>query len=111
VINTVSASFVANCKSFEIFMVNIWECIDKITEMVVEATPHMRADLEMWRLRMRKAITDLFELPTGDPLASKFNFPIYTDPAATVHHPQPYGMTDPEHLQFGIQITGTLANG
>jgi len=59
-INLVSVSFVAKCKSSEIFIDNIRERIDKIMEEEEEATPHKPADLETWRLRVRKAFADLF---------------------------------------------------
>jgi hypothetical protein len=81
-INLVSASFVAKRKSSEIFIVNIRERIDKIMQYEEEATRHKPANLETWRLRVRKEFADLFELPTGVLPASKNDFRIDTDPTA-----------------------------
>jgi len=80
-------------------------------EEVEEATPHKLADLETWRLRIRKAFADFFEPPTGVPQATKHDFPIDTDPTAEPPHCQPYHMSDSERLEFETHIAKLLANG
>jgi len=110
-INLVSTSFVAKCKSSEIFIVNIQERIDKIMEEEEEATAHKPADLETWRLCVRKAFPDLFEPPTGLPPASKHHFRIDTDPTAEPPHRKPHRMSDSERLEFETHIAKLLANG
>jgi len=110
-INLVSTFFVTKCKSSEMLIVNIRERIDKIMEEEEEATPHTPADLETWRLCVRKAFADIFEPPTGVPPASKHDFCIATNPTAKPPHRQPYPMSDWERLEFETQIAKLLANG
>jgi hypothetical protein len=106
----VSASFVAKSKSSEIFIVNIRESIDRIMEEQEEPSPQKPANLDTWRLRVRKAFADLFKTPMGVPVASKNNFRINTDPGAKPPDRQPYRMSDSESLEFETQIAQLVAN-
>jgi hypothetical protein len=85
----VSASFVADCKSFEFVIANIWEHIDKVMEEEEEPTLPKPADLETWQLRVKKGFANLFEPATGVPAASRHVFCIDIDPAAKPPHRQP----------------------
>jgi transposase InsO family protein len=93
-----------------LFVIDVRERLDK---MVAECDDPKPADLETWRVRVRKAFADLFEPPKGvpPPASDGSDFRIITDPTARVPHRQPYRMWAAEREEFERQIAKLLANG
>jgi hypothetical protein len=93
-----------------LFVINVREKMDR---MVAECDNPKPADLETWRVRVRKPFADLFEPPKGipPPASDGSDFRIITDPTARVPHRQPYRMTAAEREEFERQIAKLLANG
>jgi len=69
------------------------------------------ADLDKWRVQVRREFYDLFQPPKGVPLPGEYDFRIHTDPTAKVPHRQQYRMTQHEREEFKVQIRKLLANG
>jgi hypothetical protein len=93
-----------------LFVIDVRKRLDKMVEECDDPKP---ADLETWRIRVRKAFADLFEPPKGvpPPASDGSDFRIITDPTARVPHRQPYRMTAAEREEFERQIAKLLANG
>jgi len=69
------------------------------------------ADLDKWRIQIRREFDDLFQPPKGVPPPGEHDFRICTDPTVKVPHCQPYRMTQLERAEFKVQIRKLLANG
>ena len=69
------------------------------------------ADLDKWRVQIRREFDDLFQPPEGVPPPGEHDFRIHTDPTARIPHRQPYRMTQAERAEFEVQIKKLLANG
>jgi len=69
------------------------------------------ADLEKWRVQIRRDFDDLFQPPSGIPPPVEHDFQIHTDPTTKIPHRQTYRMTQSERNEFEVQIKKLLKKG